>query len=67
MKKSIKNLEAKSLGNFTKTFGNKIFGGEGAPTRSIKEIVIVVHKPKALDSGMGDDDAPIDQTNDGPY
>ncbi|MCQ9633972.1 hypothetical protein MP477_03275 [Chryseobacterium sp. WG23] len=59
--KSIKNLEAKELGNFTKTFGKKVFGGEGAPTRSIKEIVITVHHLQE------DDDAPIDQTNDGPY
>ncbi|AZA79849.1 hypothetical protein EG347_21350 [Chryseobacterium sp. G0186] len=58
--KSFKNLEAKGLGNFTKTFGKNVFGGQGAPTRSIKEIIIKAPH-------LSDDEAPIDQTNDGPY
>ncbi|MDQ0064673.1 hypothetical protein [Chryseobacterium lathyri] len=62
--KSIKNLAAKGLGNFTKTFGKKVFGGEGAPTYSIPEIVITVPKPHSLES---EDDLKIDDTNDGPY
>lgn len=60
MKKSIKNLEAKSLGGFKKTFGKKIFGG-GCPTWTIKDIVI---KPNSLSSS--DDDVTKDGDNDGP-
>lgn len=62
--KSIQKLEAKGLGGFTKIFGKKVLGGEGAPTKSIPEIVIKPHKPKALEPGDG---LEIDDTNDGPY
>ncbi|MGU3377273.1 hypothetical protein [Chryseobacterium sp. M5A1_1a] len=63
MKKSIKNLEAKSLGGFKKTFGSKVFGG-GCPTWSIPEIVITVpKKPKAL---AMEGDLEQDGSNDGP-
>ncbi len=56
MKKSIKNLEAKSLGGFKKTFGNKIFGG-GCPTWTLPEIVIKAPKPQSLQGELEQDNS----------
>lgn len=38
--KSIKNLQTKHFGGFTKAFGGKIYGGDN--TQTIEEVVIVV-------------------------
>ncbi|AVF49304.1 hypothetical protein CMT89_18490 [Elizabethkingia anophelis] len=71
--KSIENLREKlQLGGFTKTFGSKIVGGNRSLT--IKEVVITVPRPAALESEYEDDnddgDKPTDPSgpgNTGPW
>ncbi|MHC6200619.1 hypothetical protein [Elizabethkingia miricola] len=71
--KSIENLRKKlQLGGFTKTFGSKIVGGNRSLT--IKEVVITVPRPAALESEYEDDnddgDKPTDPSgpgNTGPW
>lgn len=60
MKKSIKDFEAKNLGNFTKTFGSKIYGG--CTTWTIKEVVITKPRQQAMSFESNGDG---DLTNDG--
>ena len=61
MKKSIKDFEAKNLGNFTKAFGSKIYGG--CTTWTIKEVVITKPKSLAMSDSLSSGDG--DLTNDG--
>ncbi|MCP1253726.1 hypothetical protein NK212_17835 [Elizabethkingia sp. S0634] len=71
--KSIENIRKKlQLGGFTKTFGSKIVGGNRSLT--IKEVVITVPRPAALESEYEDDnddgDKPTDPSgpgNTGPW
>lgn len=73
--KSIEKLRKKlQLGGFTKTFGSKVIGGNRSLT--IKEVVITVPRPAALESEYDDDgsedgDKPTDPSgpgkNTGPW